>query len=400
MQPLSEATNTTAKPRGRPRGARNKTTTAVDVTVNADILARIEQLEAEKSARDAENARLRAQLADQNNTNRDRQHHEERFGSTNGSDVDPPVESNDSQGSEHIYNLNPDIENSPPLRADNPASLFDDNNELETLADRQRKHQRLERLAEQRRERDRDMQTASQPTASRTVATNQHDDSAPRIPKPKGQAGKDYMIAIEMGLSKSTRGQQSYNTILRSAQDVVSESRIAWQAKWADILADQKAIMFAVLRERHPFLKRFENDWASEAIIRQYLKNKKKTHYRQGTLEVTRPTERRNRLYTRLFTPQYGYLRTNAAARDQSKSRKCKAIQDHQRRKENARAAKERRKARKEGQQRLRRIIDEEPEEESEKGRDKFIEGSSRDGGNSVGQEGENDDVDVDEVLG
>ncbi|THU96635.1 hypothetical protein K435DRAFT_797171 [Dendrothele bispora CBS 962.96] len=387
MQPLSEATNTTAKPRGRPRGARNKTTTAVDATVNADILARIEQLEAEKSARDAENARLRAQLADQNNTNRDRQHHEERFGSTNRSDVDPPVESNDN------------IENNPPLHADNPASLFDDSdhethtttrqrpadNELETLADQQRKHQRLERLAEQRRERDRDMQTASQPTASRTVATNQHDDSAPRIPKPKGQAGKDYTIAIEMGLSKSTQGQQSYNAILRLAQDVVSESRIAWQGKWADIPADQKAIMFAVLRERHPFLKRFENDWASEAIIRQYLKNKKKTHYRQGTLEVPK---------------QYGYLRTNAAARDQSKSRKRKAIQDHQRRKENTRATKERRKARKEGQQRLRRIIDEEPEEESGKGRDEFIEGSSRDGGNSAGQEGENDDVDVDEVLG
>ncbi len=66
------------------------------------------------------------------------------------------------------------------------------------------------------------------------------------------------------------------------------------------------------MREKNPLLKRFENDWASEAMVRQYLKNKRKRAYEQGALEVP---------------DKYKYLKANAGMRDQAKSRKKKALQ-------------------------------------------------------------------------
>jgi hypothetical protein len=46
----------------------------------------------------------------------------------------------------------------------------------------------------------------------------------------------------------------------------------------------------------HPILKRYENDWATEELVKQYIKNKRRHGYRKGFLE--RPA-------------QYGYLKTN-----------------------------------------------------------------------------------------
>lgn len=44
------------------------------------------------------------------------------------------------------------------------------------------------------------------------LATSDGDE--PIIPKPKGQAAKDFNLCVRMGLSKSTKGLQSYNTLI------------------------------------------------------------------------------------------------------------------------------------------------------------------------------------------
>jgi hypothetical protein len=109
------------------------------------------------------------------------------------------------------------------------------------------------------------------------------------------------------------------------------------------------------LRERHSYLQRFENDWATEAMVRQYTKNKRKTHYSQGTLKVDE---------------KYRHLKDNAAKRDQSKSRKRKGLEDYEKRKAKAKEAKRRGK----GKRRLSRRVEDDNEEPE------FVEGSSKDG--------------------
>jgi hypothetical protein len=106
--------------------------------------------------------------------------------------------------------------------------------------------------------------TNQQSSTTSTVSSTRPTAAAAQIPKPKGQAGKDYSLQVKMGLSKSTKGHLNYNAILvrvlllwngsmltvmlqRSVRDAVSESRIAWQKPWAAIPASEKAILFSVV---------------------------------------------------------------------------------------------------------------------------------------------------------
>lgn len=63
-------------------------------------------------------------------------------------------------------------------------------------------------------------------------------------------------------------------------------------------------------RERHPILRRYNNDWATEELVKQYLSNRRKNHYKKGYLTVN---------------PKYAYLKANSAKRDPSASRVKKA---------------------------------------------------------------------------
>lgn len=64
-------------------------------------------------------------------------------------------------------------------------------------------------------------------------------------------------------------------------------------------------------REQNPFLERFTNDWATEELVKQFIKNKRGNHYRNGWLDVPE---------------KYSHLKKNSLKRDQSGSRKKKAF--------------------------------------------------------------------------
>ncbi len=133
-------------------------------------------------------------------------------------------------------------------------------------------------------------------------------------------------------------------------------------------------------RDTHPFLSRFENDWATEAIIRQYLKNKRKTLYKAGSLEKPKG---------------YEYLKENAAKRDQSKSRKKTATKIYEANKLEHKKAKEYQRHMK----RLsRKVVEDEDDDDEPERADEFVEGSSRDGDGDVDmadEEKEDNDNDV-----
>lgn len=89
------------------------------------------------------------------------------------------------------------------------------------------------------------------------------------IPRPRGVAGKDYCIQIEMGLATSERNDQKYSALMvrylaynnvhrilltifdtnrqRGLRDLVIRSQINWELPWADIPASEKAKLFSVV---------------------------------------------------------------------------------------------------------------------------------------------------------
>ncbi|KAJ3804242.1 hypothetical protein F5876DRAFT_70803 [Lentinula aff. lateritia] len=76
----------------------------------------------------------------------------------------------------------------------------------------------------------------------------------PVIPKPKGQAGRDFTLCAKMGLLKSTKGLVTYNTLVDKYE-------------WRNIAAANKALLFAIMRKHDPILKCFETGWASESML-------------------------------------------------------------------------------------------------------------------------------------
>ncbi|KAJ7440627.1 hypothetical protein B0H11DRAFT_2205136 [Mycena galericulata] len=96
-----------------------------------------------------------------------------------------------------------------------------------------------------------------------------------KIPRPRGSAGNNFNIQNEMGLGGSRANREIYKALLA--------------------------------RLRHPILERYVNDWATEEIVKQFTKNKRRNGYRHNWLEVPE---------------KYKYLQANSAKRDPSASRK------------------------------------------------------------------------------
>ncbi|KAG6848512.1 hypothetical protein H0H93_016417, partial [Arthromyces matolae] len=106
------------------------------------------------------------------------------------------------------------------------------------------------------------------------------------ILRPKGTAGQHWSIQEAMGLGGSARKHESYHMIQRQLRDLAISAQLNWEVEWSQIPTVDKAKFFLVAREKIQFLKRFHNDWATEEIVKQYFKNKRKNHYRHGWLEV------------------------------------------------------------------------------------------------------------------
>ncbi|KAJ2927333.1 hypothetical protein H1R20_g9764, partial [Candolleomyces eurysporus] len=106
------------------------------------------------------------------------------------------------------------------------------------------------------------------------------------IPQPAGTAGTTFSIQVAMGLVSMVKKHQVYQTILRTVKDLAMCSGMSWELPWSQIPAAEKAKVFQIACEQHPFLKRFHNYWATKEIIKQYFKNKQGHHYQNGWLDV------------------------------------------------------------------------------------------------------------------
>ncbi|KAH9049188.1 hypothetical protein EDB83DRAFT_2317255 [Lactarius deliciosus] len=103
--------------------------------------------------------------------------------------------------------------------------------------------------------------------------------SLPKIERPS----KGTNIQNGMGLSDD---KPRYHAIRHLVMDLVAAAGINWEVRWAEIPASKKAKLYQAARDQVPYLKRFSNDWATEALAKQLLKNKRGHSYRSGYLEV------------------------------------------------------------------------------------------------------------------
>ncbi|KAJ7831277.1 hypothetical protein B0H13DRAFT_1915499 [Mycena leptocephala] len=98
------------------------------------------------------------------------------------------------------------------------------------------------------------------------------------IPRPRGTAGTHFSIKKAMMLDRSAADEEAYKCLLRNMRDLALDAHIDWKVPWKQIPVDQKASLFEVARTRHPYLAKFENDWATEELVEQFIKNRRNHH--------------------------------------------------------------------------------------------------------------------------
>lgn len=105
----------------------------------------------------------------------------------------------------------------------------------------------------------------------------------------------------------------------RHIHELTLNARINWEVPWAQIPAQDKVSLYQVVRiyqvmvrhgadnleipkarERHPILGQYVNDWATEELVKQYIKNKRKHAYAKRYIDVP---------------DKYNYLKHNASKR-------------------------------------------------------------------------------------
>ncbi|EAU85505.1 hypothetical protein CC1G_06406 [Coprinopsis cinerea okayama7 len=143
------------------------------------------------------------------------------------------------------------------------------------------------------------------------------------ILRPRG----NFSIQVAMGLAGSEKKHSIYQALVRAIKHISGQSPLQYHLTWAENSNEDKVRVFRKCREAHPFLRRFHNDWATEAIRKQWFKNRGGNAYANGYLEVP---------------PKYAYVKDNAAKRNPNGSRvkKSKIVLAKKKNEKRARLAK------------------------------------------------------------
>ncbi|KZO89553.1 hypothetical protein CALVIDRAFT_569827 [Calocera viscosa TUFC12733] len=98
----------------------------------------------------------------------------------------------------------------------------------------------------------------------------------PLIPKPPGQAGRltrgGYSLIKAIGLEHD---KPLYNELQAAVRTAFQGSQLLTKDRLSHYAPADLAGIFKIAAHAHPELKAYEGDWASTAILKQYLKNTK-----------------------------------------------------------------------------------------------------------------------------
>ncbi|KAH9849712.1 hypothetical protein C2E23DRAFT_887938 [Lenzites betulinus] len=99
----------------------------------------------------------------------------------------------------------------------------------------------------------------------------------PDIPRP---AGSGWPIRESMEMNHA-----DYAEIQRTVRSLVIRAQLDWTDDFRRQDADKLATLFRAARKLHPVLRRYVNNWATAAIAKQYMQNKRKHAYKQGYIK-------------------------------------------------------------------------------------------------------------------
>ncbi|THU79748.1 hypothetical protein K435DRAFT_875112 [Dendrothele bispora CBS 962.96] len=309
------------RPKGQSKGNKN--------TDMAAVLERLAALEAQNAAKESENAQLRAQIQQQqeHGIDQDGRNNNNQNSVSNGSRANTGGHGRRVQTQRDNGDNDDDSEETVDMRGCRTQMTTQrDNNIDDSYADDDidvDENNADDDIDVDENNADTQSNEEDEPQARNTVAHQRM--IVPTIARPKGQAGKDYSIAVAMGLANTRKKQELYRNVRRSLHDLAMNSRIRWDIPWADTRTSDRAQLFAVAEKAHPFLAKYENSWATEVLVRQYFSNKRKTAYKRGTLQ--RPEK-------------YDYLQENSTRRDPTASHKRKADKVYEASKQAKRRAK------------------------------------------------------------
>ncbi|TDL13334.1 hypothetical protein BD410DRAFT_847057 [Rickenella mellea] len=110
--------------------------------------------------------------------------------------------------------------------------------------------------------------------------------------RPKGTAGaggaKGYNLMFEMGLGDN---KEKYLAIGRSVRDNVSKVGLDKSKPYRDQPAEDLGRLFALVRNEHKFLGKFDNNWPIAELAKQYLRNHRKAHNKKKQAAATQEDE-------------------------------------------------------------------------------------------------------------
>ncbi|KAI5823202.1 hypothetical protein K523DRAFT_366794 [Schizophyllum commune Tattone D] len=108
------------------------------------------------------------------------------------------------------------------------------------------------------------------------------------IPKPEGTAGEPgtggYVLQEKMKLVKGEKRQREYDAIIDDVHKACSKYDIDWRkASYKDQDPVALGKLFKVMYIQHPYLtpERFPSNWATAAIVKQYINGQRKTNGRK-----------------------------------------------------------------------------------------------------------------------
>ncbi|KAI0043784.1 hypothetical protein FA95DRAFT_342553 [Auriscalpium vulgare] len=100
-----------------------------------------------------------------------------------------------------------------------------------------------------------------------------------QIPRPKGgfrkARGRGRNIQEAMGLDADAASQIIYKSIMLSSRELSRQARIDFSKTFSMQEDDRVAEFCRTMRNRHDILRKYEDDWATKAILHQRLNNRR-----------------------------------------------------------------------------------------------------------------------------
>ncbi|CDO71845.1 hypothetical protein BN946_scf184939.g69 [Trametes cinnabarina] len=128
-----------------------------------------------------------------------------------------------------------------------------------------------------------------------------HTKTLRRIPKPRGTVGRGLKLRKEMKLSDN---KILYLACLMTVRDLCLAGRLDWKKGIREQSPTALGALYEVAREEQPYLKRFENDWATAQILIQFMANRRKNAIKNGRVIVAYDAEGRRYLQDVKVVPQ------------------------------------------------------------------------------------------------